>query len=200
MDSSQTIANLLYIGAAFKRHATVTIPLFRRGKIISNFDLIIDCTDKLLNNWRQKPSQQIHTNIVQQSQNLLLAIFGYIGFDYDLKVLDDDDGSESNNELTQELQYKISMFQAFAYSPRFLSKIYTILSPRYKRSQAILNKYLNQMIEKELEESSELRAERKRTCLIASLVASLQQDEKVEAMKNEEDKKGNKIFKKNIPS
>jgi len=145
-----------------------------------------------LNNWRRKPSEKIHTDIVQQSQNLILAIFGYVGFDYDLETLNDD-GSENKNELAQELHYKMSVFQMISFSPRFLSKIYTNLSQRYKRSQLIINKYLNQMTEKELNESSESRAERKRTCLIASLVASLQQDEKAEAMKNEQDKKGKQI-------
>jgi len=43
------------------------MPLFRRAKIISNFDLIIDSTDKLLDKWRAQPKDQIHTDIVQQS-------------------------------------------------------------------------------------------------------------------------------------
>jgi hypothetical protein len=68
------------------------------------------------------------------------------------------------------------------------------LSQRYRRSQAIVNKYLNQIIEKELNESPESTAERKRTCLIASFVSSLQEDEKAEAMKNESDKKGTNIL------
>jgi hypothetical protein len=46
------------------------------------------------------------------------------------------------------------------------------------------------MIERELNENPKSRLERKRTCLIASLVDSLQQDENAEAMKNEEDRKG----------
>jgi hypothetical protein len=81
-----------------------------------------------------------------------------------------------------------------SYSPRFLSKIYLNLSQRYRRSQAIVNKYLNQIIEKELNVSPESTAERKRTCLIASFVSSLQEDEKAEAMKNESDKKGTNIL------
>ncbi len=186
---SKIIANLIYIGPAFKRHATVIVPLLRRGKVVSNFELIIDCTDRLLNNWRRKPCEKIHTDIVRQSQNLMLAMFGFIGFNYDFETLNDDE-SENNNELTKELQYKMSVFQMVSFSPRFLSKIYTNFSQRYRRSQGIINKYLNQMTEKELNESPESRAERKRTCLIASLVASLQQDEKSEAMKNEQDKKG----------
>jgi hypothetical protein len=109
-----------------------------------------------------------------------------------------DDGTENNNELTQEFQYKMSLFQMVSYSPRFLSKIYVNLSRRYRRSQAIINKYLNQITEQELKESPESRAERKRTCLIASLVSSLQEDEKAEAMKNESDKKGTDISLKSI--
>jgi hypothetical protein len=46
------------------------------------------------------------------------------------------------------------------------------------------------MIEQELRETPEMRAERKRTSLIASLVDSLQEDEKLEAKKSEETKKG----------
>jgi hypothetical protein len=50
------------------------------------------------------------------------------------------------------------------------------------------------MIEQELGETEESRTQRKRTSLIASLVASLQPDEKLEATKREEDKKGKDYF------
>ena len=46
------------------------------------------------------------------------------------------------------------------------------------------------MIEQELEETPQARFERKKTSLIASLVASLQEDEKIEASKSDEEKKG----------
>jgi hypothetical protein len=170
----------------------VTAPLFRRGKIISNFELIVECTDKLLNSWRKQPCEKIHTDIVHKSQQLMLAIFGFVAFDYDLETLNDD-GSESNNELTQALETKMNAFQIVSFSPRFFSKIYLKLNQRYRRSKAIIDKYLNQMTENELNESPEIRAERKRTCLIASLIASLQQDEKAEAMKNEHDIKGKNV-------
>ena len=179
-------------GAAFKRHAAVTIPLFRRAKIVSNFDLILEHTDRLLNIWRSYPSETIHTNIVRQSQNLFLAIFGYIGFDYDLETLNAD-GRESSNELTQALYYAMGMFEIIFFSPRFLSILYTKVSRRYRRSRAIIEKYINQMIDKELAETPESRGERKRTCLIASLVASLQADEQQEARKPAEERKGKSI-------
>lgn len=163
--------------------------LFRRGKVVHNLDLITACTEKLLSNWCSKSPGTIHTDIVQQSQVLMLAIFGFIGFDYDLEILDDDTNA-NNNELARALQYKLSLSDVIAYSPKFLSKTFINFSRRYRQSESIISKYLSQMIEKELNETEEARAERKRTCLIASLVSSSQQDESAEATKNEKDKKG----------
>ncbi|CAF1381704.1 unnamed protein product [Adineta steineri] len=76
------------------------------------------------------------------------------------------------------------------YLPRILSSIYLQLNHRHRRAQTIIERYLCQMIEQELSESPESISQRKRTCLIASLVASLQKDEKAEAMKSEEEKRG----------
>ena len=176
-------------GAAFKRHAAVTMPLFRRAKIISNFDLVLEYTDRLLNIWRTCPPEMIHTNIVQRTQNLLLAIFGFIGFDYDLETLNEN-GRESTNELTKALYYMLSMFEMMFFSPRLLSVIFTKVSPRYRQARATIEKYVHQIIDKELQETAQSRGERKRTCLIASLVASLQVDEQQEARKHEEERKG----------
>ena len=46
------------------------------------------------------------------------------------------------------------------------------------------------MVDRELNENAASRMERKRTCLIASMVASMQQDEQAEASKPEETKRG----------
>jgi len=46
------------------------------------------------------------------------------------------------------------------------------------------------MMEQEMAQSKEVIEQRKRTCLIASLVGSLQIDEAMEAKKRDEDKKG----------
>jgi cytochrome P450 len=180
----------IILGAKFKRHAAATLPLFRRGKIISNFDLIIDCTDKLLENWRNKSQDHIHTDIIQQSQNLLLQIFGLIAFDYNLETLEHNNENKKTNELTQALNSLLNAVDIVFYAPKIVSIIYLKLHPRYQRARRTIEKYLNQMIEQELGESSKSRSERKRTCLIASLVDSLQNDEKIESMKKEEDRKG----------
>jgi hypothetical protein len=167
------------------------MPLFRRAKIINNFGLIIDCTDKLLSNWRARPSQHIHCDIVQQCQKLLLEIFGLISFDYDLETLDECNSSQ--NELTKALHDFMSTFEWIFLLPSIVGTIYTKLSPQHRRAKAIIERYIYQMIDNEMAETQESIAQRKRTCLIASLVASLQENEEAEAKKSENEKKG-KIY------
>ncbi|CAF3971190.1 unnamed protein product, partial [Rotaria sordida] len=182
------------IGAQFTRHASITIPLFRRAKIIYNVDLIVDCTDKLLATWRAQPIEHIHCDILQQRQNLVLQIFGLISFDYDLNTLN---GSR-DNELTKALQNLLSTSEIILFSPNFFDTIYSKVSRRHRQAKAISERYIYLMIEQELAESPESRAHRKRTSLIASLVASLQQDEAEQAKKSEEENPGPSFRPPNI--
>ena len=64
--------------------------MFRENKIEMHLDTILDCTDKLLDRWRQiNDPHQIHLNINEQTQQRLLPIFGFIVFDYDFQIFDD---------------------------------------------------------------------------------------------------------------
>jgi hypothetical protein len=180
----------LNLGAKFKRHALAILPLFRRGKIIPHLDTIMDCTDKLLSNWRHQAKEHIHTDIVDQSQKLLLDIFGFIAFNYDLHALDYNK-DKSNDQLSEALKDTLTAFRVLIYSPRFIAVLYAKFSPQYLRSQKFLKTYVNEIVDQESANTSDLISERKKTCLIASLVASLQKDEQAEAMKKEEEKKGN---------
>ena len=184
----------IFVGAKFKRHAAVILPLFRRAKIISNFDVIVDCVDKLLDNWHEKPRDYIHTDIIPHTQNLVLQIFGMIAFDYDLQTLDYSQTRKESNQLTKALNDMLSVLDVIYYTPKTFAKIYLKLNLRYQRARQIIEKHLNRMIEQELSETPESRAERKRTSLIASLVHSLQNNEKAEAMKNEEDRRGKSLL------
>jgi cytochrome P450 len=177
---------LLFVGSKFKRHASLTIPLFRRNKITPNYDLIMDCTDKLLVKWRSDPPNHVHLDIVQQCRNLLLVIFGFLAFDYDLGTLNNND----NNELTQALKDFLDTIYPVFFLPKLVSIIYLKLNPRYRRARTIIQQYVYRMIDHELAEYSETIAERKRTSLIASLVSALQKDEKTEMVKSEEEKTG----------
>ncbi|CAF1422000.1 unnamed protein product [Rotaria sp. Silwood1] len=74
--------------------------------------------------------------------------------------------------------------------PTLIGRLYLLLNLKYRRSRDLINQHLHHMIEQEFQEAPMMRAERKKISLIASLIASLQQDEKLEASKTEEDKKG----------
>ena len=165
------------------------MPLFRRNKVISNINIIIDGTDKLLDRWRTKPFGHVHTDLVEQCQNLLLEIFGLIAFDYDLEALDGNK-SENKNELTKALKDIMNTFRIIIYTPSIVSITYLKWSPQYRRARATVERYLHNMVEQELSETPDSRAQRKKTSLIASLVSSLQTDEKTEAGKKEEERKG----------
>lgn len=148
------------------------MPLFRRAKILPQIDTIIDCTDKLLHQWRHQIDGEIHTNIVDQCQKLLLNIFGLIAFDYDLHTLDEITDPTSE-QVKRALENMLSAFRMLIYSPRLIAMAYTKLSPSYRRSQKFLKDFVDQIVEQELTNDVNVIFERKKTCLIASLVASL---------------------------
>ncbi|CAF4336734.1 unnamed protein product, partial [Adineta steineri] len=148
--------------------------------------------DKLLDQWRLKTDMDpnyIHLNIVDQCQNLSLAIFGFIGFDYDLQTLDEY-STNKKNKLRLALSDFLKIFLVTIPIPTFLSRIYLKISPRYRHAMITISTYLNQIILQEQRKTPEEIDERKRTSLIASLIGSLQQDEKLEAIKPEQEKKG----------
>ena len=167
----------------------MTLPIFRLNKITPNLDLLIDCVDKMLMKWRERTEGQIHTDIFGQMQNLFLDIFGFIGFNYDFQLLAVDN-DKPTNELTEALQEISNVFQIVINTPIWISYPYLKMNRRFRRAQAVVERYIYQMIEQENAASVESRVLRKRTSLIASLITSLQADETLEAMKSEEDKRG----------
>ena len=180
-------------GAKYKRHAALTLPLFRRGKIVANFDLIVDSVQQLLARWRERPAGHVYLDMAVQAQDLLLTIFGLIAFDYDLETLKKEKSAQ-NNQLTGALQDFLSTFNTMLFLPTSVAKFYFQFSPRFRRAQRIIEGHFDRMIEQELTENEQFRAERKRTSLIASLVSSLQENETREASKLEEDRKGKQRF------
>ncbi|CAF1257045.1 unnamed protein product [Adineta ricciae] len=175
------LCKIISLGIQFKRHSSIVSPLFRRSKVISHFDLIIGCTDKLLTKWRKTEAKTIHVDIVSQCHNLVLAIFGFIAFDYDLETLDDGD-----NELTLALRTIINSIMTILALPRILAKAYVTLSYRQRQARNTIERYIYRMIEHE-----QATAQGKHTSLIASLVHSLRMNEHLEATEDiDEDKRG----------
>lgn len=173
-----------FLGAKYKRHANLTMPLLRRGKISKYFNLIVDCTDKLmLDRWRLSKKDHIHCDIVQQCEHLLLILFGHIGFNYDLEMSID-------NAFTQALHDYLAVFKTTLYMPQIMCKIYLKFNLKYRKAKLTIEQYLNRIIKQEQNGNSESIHDRTRTSLIDSLVHSIQKDEKIEALKTEEEKKG----------
>ena len=162
------------------------MPLFRRSKLISNFDLILNSTNKLLDSWRTFSADHVHLDILARCQNLLLQIFGLIAFDCDFEALNESNG----NEFTKALRTVINTMATCFFLPRCLLRIYLKMSREYRRDRGIVEGYFYRMIQKELNETEQSQMPRKKSTLIASLVGSLQTDEVHEARKSEADKKG----------
>ena len=114
-----------------------------------------------------------------------MAVFGFIAFDYDLQTLDD-----NQNELTEAFYSLLNTMQTIFQLPMFFARMFLFFNLKVRRARAVIDQYLERMIEHELNATADMRAERKRTSLIASLVTSLQEDEKSEVNKSEEEKKG----------
>ncbi|CAF3604744.1 unnamed protein product [Rotaria sordida] len=177
-------------GANYKRHATIVLSLFRGAKVLSNLNLIYDCTDKLLDVWGSQADDPnyIHLDIVKDCQNLLLDIFCFIGFDYDLQTLGNDDSSQSNR-LKKSLKDYLDVIALALLLPVTIAKIYVKFNSRYRQALNVIREYTDRIIEQEQSKGSETILERKRKCLIASLVGSRQQDEKIELALPEEKRK-----------
>ncbi|CAF3293043.1 unnamed protein product [Rotaria sp. Silwood2] len=145
---------IIFVDNKFKRHASTIAPVLRHSKVTDNFDIIIDFTDKLLNIWRNSPNEYVHVNIVQQTQNLLPAIFGFIAFDYDLEALDSD-VSPCKNEFVRTFCELLSLFDIDLYLSSALLAICLKVHPRIRRLKAILERNLFQIMKNELNERSE---------------------------------------------
>ena len=117
---------ILIIGANFKRHASLTVPLLRRAKLLSHADTINDCTDKLLGRWQTiNDSTYIHLDMFHQLQQLVLDLFGFIFFGYDLQLLDNKSINEKN-ELAEALHTVLATAMLVIQMPRAISYISSI--------------------------------------------------------------------------
>ncbi|CAF1159500.1 unnamed protein product [Didymodactylos carnosus] len=186
----QMPSSLLAIkGEQFKRHARVMLPMFKKNKVISHVNTIIDCTDKLIHLWRHEQPEELNENIVQQSKSLLLDIIGFIAFDYDLQTVEQSEQDEKK-ELTKALNIFINMHHTImqaAFVPTILFKWWLKLNLRYQNALKTLQYTAYSIIAKESEYTGH---QVKPKNLISMLVSSLQKNEEDERKKSEVDKYG----------
>ena len=141
---------------------------------MSHIDMIIECTDKLLNRWHFNGPNHLHKNMVVQIEQLTMAIFGFFGFGYDLKTLDDEEGL--SNEFTRALQVYIAMSKMVMFYPRCCMIPYIALNRSFREASKIIHRYSAKLIKQELASraTDPETATGPKSSLIASLVSSLE--------------------------
>jgi cytochrome P450 len=112
-----------------------------------------------------------------------MALFGHIAFNYDFEM-------PISNALTQALHDYLDVFHTTLRMPQIMGKIYLKFSSKYREAKLTIEQHFDRIIKQEQNENSESIDDQTRTSLIASLVNSMQKDEKIEALKSEEEKKG----------
>jgi hypothetical protein len=71
--------------------------------------------------------------MVKQTQQLLIDIFGFIGFDYDLHTLDNENDN-CTNELARAPHIYINTTVIFTQLPEVMGRIYLYFNLEYQRA------------------------------------------------------------------
>lgn len=128
----------------------------------------------------------VRLDMIECSEQLLLDIFGFIAFDFDLQNLAGE-SKAPGNDLSQALLTYLRTSAFFVQLPSMAGQIYMLLNFRYRRAQRIIEEYLSRMIARE---TSIARNDHMRATLIGSMVDSLTTDEHLEAMQDNADQHG----------
>ena len=142
---------------------SVTNPWFRRAKVNNYLSAFVDSTDPLLARWRMREfeSSFVHLNMIDQMHRWII----------------DSDGKKRRKRMN----FIACAFQTIDSTVMNTTQLSTVLgridiasSPTYRRARRLAAHDLYRMMEQELQETSSIRVEPKRTSLIANLVVSLQ--------------------------
>ena len=102
-------------------------------------------------------------------------------------------------EFSEALHDLLNVMKVVHYLPRRFLINYLYFHFSYQRTRKIVQKYLNQIIEQEVNETPQSRLERKRTSLIASLVRRVKIHVfKTKSKSNYEEEIRDKIFPLNV--
>jgi cytochrome P450 len=174
-------------GDQWKRHARVMLPVFRRNQILPHFETIVNCIDDFIDQQFSKENFQIHQNLVEECQNVLLRIIARIAFNFDfsnLSMIDGDNIHQSFNEMIN----CASQFGLMTAIPLWFAKLLLKFNWKFQRALKIMKHYVMIIINdeqkrKEEEENDFYLFEQKKT-LIRSLIES-SRNEKYSLNKNE---------------
>ena len=75
-------------GVDYRRHVRLILPMFKKTNVIHHIDVIIECTDRWIQRWKDEAKKSKMTlfnkNISEESKILLLDIISLVAFNYDL--------------------------------------------------------------------------------------------------------------------
>ncbi|CAF1456376.1 unnamed protein product, partial [Didymodactylos carnosus] len=157
-------------GEKYKRHARVVLPALKRNKVTPQLETIVKCTDKLIANWKRDNdyNSKLVKNIISQSQQLLINIILFIGFDAD--YLSDQELERLANAANTFIQY--SAFAISSGMPKTICHYYLKFDRKYHQARHTLKEYADQIIKKEGERYSNTQPMTTNKKLISLLISS----------------------------
>ncbi|CAF2790671.1 unnamed protein product [Rotaria sp. Silwood2] len=194
-------------GPKHKRHARAILPMLKRNKFLSQISNIIGCVDQLIQIWKiryENKDDVICTSIWSDNQHMMLDMFTFLTFDYDLgnlKYL-----TKVATKFTSHEKYQPSNFgqallvwidgykRVLSNGMPYIVNYYLLKFDRkYQNALKIIYNHVEQIISKY---QMEMNPNDKPVNLVSSLVSSLQKDEALERAKSETEKRG--ITKKEL--
>ena len=169
-------------GEAWKRHARLMVPVFRRSKILIHFDTIIDCIDHFINENFVNKKEKIHKDLVEKCQHVLLRIIARIAFNYDfltLPTIENENVQKSFNDMI----HCASQFALMTAIPLWIAKLILKFNLKFQKSLKQMKYYVMIIINQQLKRQNKNLNEKK--SLINSLIESSQNDSDISLNSND---------------
>ncbi|CAF4117130.1 unnamed protein product [Rotaria magnacalcarata] len=120
-------------GNEWKRHARFILPMLKRAKVLPYLNTIVTCTDRFIDEKLTRRNGEIHMDLVEQSQRLLLSIIGFIAFDYDLETTSTS-GTFDLRDAFNDFVRIGNQFILISGIPLWLGKLILRMSSQYQRA------------------------------------------------------------------
>ncbi|CAF2098402.1 unnamed protein product [Rotaria magnacalcarata] len=160
-------------GNEWKRHARFILPMLKRAKVLPYLNTIVTCTDRFIDEKLTRRNGEIHMDLVEQSQRLLLSIIGFIAFDYDLETTSTS-GTFDLRDAFNDFVRIGNQFILISGIALWLGKLILRMSSQYQRALRTMKHYVTNMINEEKTRQQEATSSIRPINLIASLVSAVQ--------------------------
>lgn len=127
-------------GDEWKRHARILIPVFRRNKVLPYFEIIVECMDDFIDQKLIQNDKQIHKNLVEQCQIVLMRILGRIAFNYDFAKFSKD--GEKLHHAFSDMIDCASQFAVMSTMPLWLTRLLVKFNWKFQRALKTTKHYV----------------------------------------------------------